>query len=143
MANRNDASHQQAVPLLTAAVSANGATGYLDVRGADSVGVLVTAGTTGADASNTLTVKLQHADATPGAAGSYTDVPASQQAGGPFVVDDDDVSGVIAYTGNKPYLRVVYTEAGTISGPVAIVALLGRLAQAPEPSVAPITGAVS
>lgn len=144
MPNRETINRTQIADLGTKAITADGGSDYVDIQGFDAVKIVIVAGTTGGSGSNTLTCKLQHADDTPSAAGSYSDVPDTQQHGGPFVIDDDDVIGQIAYVGNKRYLRVAYTEVGTISGPVSILAIGAYPARGsyPEPSTF-TTGSVS
>lgn len=143
MPNRERTSRKALAVLLAAAVTATGKTGYVDASEVDALSFIIAGGTTGADGSNTLTISLEHADATPASAASYTAVP-DTQVRGTAVIDDDDQVHQIAYVGNKRYVRVVYTEAGVISGAVSIVAVGENLARGDYPEGTVLTtGAVS
>lgn len=145
MPKREGISRKALAVLHAAAVTASGGSQYVDVQGVDEITFLVTTGDIGADGSNTLALKLQHADATPGSASSYTDVPAEQyQPQTAQVIDDDNQVHALAYVGNKRYVRVAWTEDGTISGSVAVTAVAERLAQGTYPDgVTLTTGAVA
>lgn len=144
MPTRERINRSAAAQLHNAAVSADGGSKYVDAQEADGLAFIIAAGSVGATGSNTLTIKLQHADAIPGTAGSYADVPAEQQIGGPVVIDDDNQTHRLAYVGNKRYVRVVWTEAGTISGALCVIAVADPVTRADYPAGAILTtGAVS
>lgn len=144
--NREIANRTAAAQLHCAVVTATASSKYADTRGFDAFTLLVDVGELGSDGSNTLQIKLQHADDTPGTAGSYTDVPAadSNLASVTIGATGENAAYLLSYRGSKRYVRVLMTEAGTISGPVAITALGSYPAQGDAPGGATITtGAVS
>src|SRR5574343_661158 len=71
--------------------------------------------------------------------GDFTTVAAADLLYTPTVVDstnEDDVTQVMEYRGTKRYIRLLLTETGTLSGPHAIIGLLGRGVHSPLGSVA-------
>lgn len=144
--NREVANRTAAAQLHCAAVTATTSSAYADTRGFDAFTLAVNVGELGSDASNTLQIKLQHADDTPGSAGSYSDVPTadSNQASVTIGATGENTVYLMSYRGAKRYVRVLMTEAGTISGPVGITALGSYPAQGDAPGAATIAvGAVS
>lgn len=146
--------HRKTVATLAAiaTVSATGGSRYVDLQNIDSVLLLVSAGDLGSvDGSNYLVLKVQEADDTPGSAGSYSDVAAADLRGdvngsGEVVIDataGESRSYAIAYVGNKRYIRVAWTETGTISGPLGVVAIGEHAARQPASDITLTTGAVS
>lgn len=153
MANRERYHAKRKIQILPpATVSASGGTDYVDVQLFDAASFLIHTGELGSlDDSNLLAFKLQHADETPGTAGSYEDVPITQLRGdinadGELIVGstpDENTVKEIAYVGNRRYLRLVWTETGAVSGPLAVT-FIGELAtQQPANAVAVATGAVT
>jgi hypothetical protein len=110
----------------------------VNLAGFESCEVLVTVGAlTGVSGSNTLTAKLQECDTTVGT--SFTDVAVADMIGGFTLIDstaEDSTIQRVGYIGNKKYLRVVLTEAGTISaGIVGVYAILGNPRNSPPSNV--------
>lgn len=139
MANRERV-NRRAVTLLhsSAEQKASGKTNYVDAKGADALSFIIAAGTTGATSAKTYTVTLEHADETPGTAGSYSAVPATQVHGA-AVVDDDNQVHQLAYVGNKRYVRASIVVNGLPDGPVQILAVGENLAQADYPEGVTLT----
>jgi hypothetical protein len=134
------------------AITATGTSNYVDTIGFDSVLLLVSVGDLGSvDASNLLTFEVQEATATPASASSYSQVAAAELDGdidtnGEVVIDaagDESKTYAIAYLGDARYLRVVYTETGTISGNVAVIGVLENSSREPASGITPTTGTVS
>lgn len=110
----------------------------LDRAGYETAAILWSVGVDAAlDGSNYWTPTVQESDTT--VDGDFTTVAAADLLYTPTVVDstsEDDVTQVMEYRGTKRYIRLLLTETGTLSGPHAIIGLLGRGVHSPLGSVA-------
>lgn len=140
MAQRDHTATRAVAALLVDVVDADGATPYVDAREANALAIVVAG--SGAPAA-ALTVTLEHADADPGSAASYEAVPATQVRG-EAVINTADQVAQLAYVGNKPYVRAVYSVTGEYEEAVSILAIGEDLARADHPGGSTLeTGAVA
>lgn len=118
-----------------AAITASADGNIIDRQGYESVTFVVALGTvTTADAENTLTVSLEASDASD-MSGAEAVTSANGLVGANLVVNATGLSGkagAFGYVGDKRYLRVKVTEAGTASAIVGVAALLGNGLRRPE-----------
>lgn len=137
---------------VAATVSATGGSDYVDTQGLDALLLLISVGDLGAvDGSNNLVITLQEAPDTPAATGSYTTVAAADLRGdtnsaGEIVIDataDESQTYAVAYVGNKRYVRAAWAETGTVSGPLAVIAVGELASRQPASELTLTTGAVS
>lgn len=130
--------------LLPIVVSATGNSGDIDLAGFDSAEILILAGIdagSGLGASHNLAFTLTHADDDgTGAAGSYANVAAGDVIGvtpssGVVLTidstDEDDLLYRIGYVGGKRFIKLTWTETGTVSMPMAVVVIKGDPLDAP------------
>lgn len=152
--NREAVSTKTLATLQAAAtISATGGSRYVDLQDVDAMSLLIAVGDLGSpDGSNNLVITFAEADDTPAAAGSYTAVAAADlrgdvNASGEVVIDATDAESrayLVGYVGSKRYLRAIWTETGTISGPLSVTAI-GEYAarEAARTEVTLATGAVT
>lgn len=128
-----------------AVVSATGNTGDIDLVGANSATLLIAIGEdagTGLSASHKLAFKLEHADDDgTGSADSYSACDDDDVLGyedlsaGVFYTldstDEDDAVYKIGYVGGKRFIKLTWTETGTVSVPMAVVLVKGHLQDSP------------
>ncbi len=125
-------------------VSATANHADIDLAGYNSAVLLIDLGTdagTGLGESHNLAFKLEHADDDgTGAAGSYAAVATADIQGytptaGVFLTvdstDEDNTLYKVGYVGGKRFLKLTYTEAGTVSVPMTIIILKGHPIDAP------------
>lgn len=145
--NRERVTHKTVASLRApATLDATGSSAYVDTQGYDAAEVVVHHGdVTAAAGANNLALKLQHADATPGAAGSYEDVPAADLRGTFALLENGVTAGVqrVAYVGGKRYLRLVATETGTAAAVVGVLAVLELSDREPANAKTAVTGSVT
>ncbi len=125
-------------------VSATGNSGDIDLKGFNSAELIIDAGVdagSGLSASHKLVFTLQHADDDgTGAAGSYADVAAGDVLGvtpssGVVLTidstDEDDTLYRIGYVGGKRFIKLTWTETGTVSMPMSVTLIKGHPHDAP------------
>ena len=123
-------------PLLLPVVwSATAASLILDRAGFESAGIAWQVGLdagTGLSSSHKVTPTLQESDTTVDA--DFTTVAAADMIYAPTVVDStskDETVQRIEYKGSKRFIRLLLTETGVVSCPMAILGVLGRATNAP------------
>lgn len=134
-------SHIKVVSLLDpVVVSATGNVADIDLAGYNSAEILIALGTEAGGqtlgASHNLAFKLEHADDNgAGAAGSYAAVEAKDilgftpSSGVFFTLDDaakDNAIYKAGYVGGKRFLKITYTETGTVSVPMGLTLVKGH-----------------
>lgn len=120
-------------------VSATGNSGDLDLQGFNSAEFLIDVGVdagAGLDANNKLVFTLTHADDDgTGSAGSYANVAAKDVLGvtpssGVVLtvdaLDEDDTLYRVGYIGDKRFVKLTWTETGTVSVPMSVVLVKGH-----------------
>ena len=125
-------------------VSATGNSGDIDLQGFNSAEFLVDAGVdagTGLGASHNLVFTLTHADDNgSGAAGSYGNVAAADvlgvtsASGVVLTIDSTDEDNTLyrfGYVGGKRFVKLTWTETGTVSMPMSISIVKGHAADGP------------
>lgn len=125
-------------------VTATGNVADIDLQGFNSCEFLVDVGVdagTGLGASHNLVFTLTHADDNgSGAAGSYANVDAADvlgvtaASGVVLTIDSTDEDNTLyrfGYVGGKRFLKLTYTETGTVSCPISIVLIKGHPADGP------------
>lgn len=118
--------------------------GDIDLAGFDSAEFLIDIGVdagTGLGASHNLVFTLTHADDNgSGAAGSYGNIAAADVLGvtpASNVVltvdhtDEDNTLYRFGYIGGKRFVKLTWTETGTVSCPISIVLVKGHPLDAP------------
>ena len=119
---------------------------YVDLRGFDAVTFLIPHGdVTAAGGANNFVFTLEHKDTVPGTAAGYEAVAAADIRGDFDVLENAVTAGVmqVAYVGNRRYVRVVATEAGTASAVFGVVAVLEKGHMGPESDITPDTDTVT
>lgn len=128
-----------------ATVDATGNSGDVDLAGANSATLLINLGEdggTGLGSSHKLAFKLEHADDDgTGSAGSYSECDDDDVLGftdlssGVFFTladtDDDDAVYKIGYVGGKRFVKMTWTETGTVSIPMSVTLIKGHLQDVP------------
>lgn len=120
-------------------VSATGNSGDVDLAGFNSAEFLVDAGVdagTGLSADHKLVFTLQHADDNgSGAAGDYANVAAADvlgvtpASGVVLTIDSTDEDNTLyrfGYIGGKRFVKLTWTETGTVSMPMSISVIKGH-----------------
>jgi len=120
-------------------VSATGNSGDIDLSGFNSCEIIVDAGIdagTGLGASHNLVFTLTHADDNgSGAAGSYANVAAADvlgvtpSSGVVLTIDSTDEDNTlyrIGYIGGKRFIKLTWTETGTVSMPMSVSVIKGH-----------------
>ena len=119
-------------------VSATGNSGDIDLAGFNSAEFLIDAGVdagTGLGASHNLVFTLTHADDNgSGAAGTYANVAAADVLGvtpanGVVLTidstDEDNTLYRFGYVGGKRFVKLTWTETGSVSMPMSITVVKG------------------
>lgn len=116
--------HQQV--LAAAAVSADTNTASVDVDDFNSLAFCVCVGTFAFTGVNKIDIKLQHSDDN----SAWSDVGSDNVYEGtaPIVLSldsgaKDDMSHLVEYRSGKRYVRAVLDVSGTVSAPIAVVAI--------------------
>ena len=125
-------------------VSATGNTGDVDLQGFNSAEIIVAVGLdagTGLSSSHKLVFTLTHADDDgAGSAGDYGDITAGDVLGVTpasnvvLTIDDTDEDNAlyrIGYVGGKRFIKLTWTETGTVSMPMAVTLVKGHPNDAP------------
>lgn len=125
-------------------VTATGNSGDIDLKGFNSCEFLVDAGVdagTGLGESHNLVFTLTHADDNgSGAAGSYANVAAADvlgvtaASGVVLTIDSTDEDNTLyrfGYVGGKRFVKLTWTETGTVSMPMSISLVKGHPADGP------------
>lgn len=125
-------------------VTATGNSGDVDLEGFESAEIVIDAGVdagSGLSASHKLTFTLQHADDDgTGSADTYEDItsadvlgvtPASNVVLTIDATDEDDTLYRIGYVGGKRFVKLTWTETGTVSMPMAVSVIKGHPIDAP------------
>lgn len=125
-------------------VSATGNSGDIDLAGFNSAEFLVDVGVdagTGLGASHNLVFTLTHADDNgSGAAGTYANVGTADvlgvtpASGVVLTVDSTDEDATLyrfGYVGGKRFVKLTWTETGTVSCPISIVLVKGHPLDSP------------
>ena len=146
--NRETVTSKKYVQLLApaAAVTADTSSVYLDLQGFDAVDIVATySNVTASAGSNNIVIKVQEASATPGSAGSYTDVVAANLRGTMPTLQNAVTANVasVGVVGSKRYLRVLLDATGTVSAFVSLMAVLTLSDRDPANAKTVTTGAVS
>ena len=146
--NRETVTAKKYVQLLApgAAITADASSAYVDLQGFDAVDIVVTySNVTASAGANNFAVKVQEASATPGTAGSYTDVAASNLRGSFPSLANAVTANVasVGVVGSKRYLRVLFAETGTASVIASVVAVFTLADREPANAKTVTTGAVS
>lgn len=129
-------------------VDATGNSGDIDLAGANAATLLISLGEdggSGLSSSHKLAFKLEHADDDgTGSAGSYSECDDDDVLGftdlssGVFFTladtDDDDEVYKIGYVGGKRFVKLTWTETGTVSIPMAVLLVQGELQDVPPVS---------
>lgn len=119
-------------------VSGTNNSGDIDLAGFNSCEFLIDAGVdagTGLGASHNLVFTLTHADDNgSGAAGSYANVAAADvlgvtpSSGVVLTIDSTDEDNTlyrVGYVGGKRFVKLTWTETGTVSMPMSIILVKG------------------
>lgn len=129
-----------------ATVDATGNSGDIDLQDGNSATLLIAIGEdggSGLSSSHKLAFKLEHADDDgTGSADSYAacdddDVlgyTSLTEAGVFFTLDstdEDDAVYKIGYVGGKRFIKLTWTETGTVSVPMAVLLIQGHLLDSP------------
>jgi hypothetical protein len=146
--NRETVTSKKYVQLLApaAAVTADTSSVYLDLQGFDAVDIVATySNVTASAGSNNIVIKVQEASATPGSAGSYTDVAAANLRGAMPTLQNAVTANVasVGVVGSERYLRVLLDATGTVSAFVSLMAVLTLSDRDPANAKTVTTGAVS
>jgi hypothetical protein len=125
-------------------VSETGNSGDIDLAGFNSAEFIIDAGVdagTGLSADHKLVFTLQHADDNgSGAAGTYGDIatgdvlgvtPASNVVLTIDSTDEDNTLYRFGYVGGKRFVKLTWTETGTVSMPMSIMVIKGDPLDAP------------
>ena len=119
------------------AYTATATSGILDTQGYESVAMAVSVGAFTFTGTNKITVTMEESNTT--ATGDFTTVASAQLIGAYTVLDaaaDAGTTQKVGYTGNKRYLRVVLTEAGTVSTVVSVQGIVSNARIQPAADVA-------
>jgi len=119
-------------------VAATGNSGDIDLAGFDSCEFIIDAGVdagTGLSASHNLVFSLTHADDDgTGSAGDYAAVGTADVLGTVPTIDSTDEDDTIyrfGYVGGKRFVKLTWTETGTVSMPMSISLVKGNPLDAP------------
>lgn len=125
-------------------VSATGNSGDVDLQGFNSAEILVDVGVdagTGLSSSHKLTFTLTHADDDgSGAADSYESIttadvlgvtPASNVVFTVDSTDEDNTLYRLGYVGGKRFIKLTWTETGTVSMPMSVTLIKGHPQDSP------------
>lgn len=110
----------------TLAATTNGAT--IDTAGANGVELVINVGDFAFDGTNSLAVKLQHGDLANGS--DMADVETQFYLGGVLNFNAASFKNKVhkvGYVGHKRYVRVVFTETGTVSVPISATFTLNAI----------------
>lgn len=117
----------------SAQVTASGTGLIIDTTGFHSLAVLITlAAVAAADADNTLAFSAQEGDSALGY--DFADVPADRLISAYTLDDTADAQSVQKFGvifGTKRYIRVKYTETGTVDATFAVTHILGNPEEMP------------
>ena len=119
-------------------VTATGASAAIDLAGFDSCMILVNAGTMAFDGSNLLDLKVEHSDDNSAfVATAAADIFEGEDMANGIAKKLDaagDASAVhaIFYTGSKRYIKLAYTETGTVSVILGVSAIKGHPRAQPQ-----------
>jgi hypothetical protein len=121
-------------------VSATGYQSGIDIQGANSAVLLINTGLdagSGLSESNKLVFTLEHsADGSAYSAVTTDDMLGVTVSSGGTILsidstDKDETLYAFGYVGGKRYLKITYTETGTVSMPMSITLIKGHLENSP------------
>jgi hypothetical protein len=120
------------VGLVPQTVTATGSSAVVDLKGLRNFAFMIATGAMAFDGSNKLTFKIEESNDN----STFNDVAAAEYYPDDNLVYDaaGDASNVqlIQYRGNKRYVKLTWTETGTVSVPMSVVGLATDLEHMPR-----------